>query len=59
MKDFFELQLNIPRLRKGLHFLGDLRQKSFKIAQWPKGFFLQPAKTGTVTLEQLVAMFFH
>ena len=39
-------------------FLGDLRGKSFKIAQWPKGFFAQQAKTGTVTWEQLVAMFF-
>ena len=38
--------------------LGDLREKSFKIVLWPKGFFLQPAKTGTVTWEQLVAMFF-
>ena len=39
--------------------LGNLREKSFKITQWPKGFFVQPAKTGTVTWEQLVAMFFH
>ena len=38
--------------------LGDLKEESFKIGQWPKGFFVQPAKTGTVTLEQLVAMFF-
>ena len=38
--------------------LGDLSEKSFKIAWWPKGFFVQPAKTGTVTWEQLVAMFF-
>ena len=26
--------------------------------QWPKGFFVQPAKTGMVTWEQLVTMFF-
>ena len=32
--------------------------KSFKITYWPKGFFVQPAKTGTATLEQLEAMFF-
>ena len=38
--------------------LGDLREKNFKIAQWPKGFFVQPAKTGAVALEQLVAMLF-
>ena len=38
--------------------LGDLRGKTFKIARWPKGFFVQPAKTGTVTWEQLVAMLF-
>ena len=38
--------------------LGDLRDKNFKIVSWPKSFFVQPAKTGTVTLEQLVAMFF-
>ena len=37
---------------------GDLREKSFKIASWPKGFFVQPAKTETVTWEQLVAMIF-
>ena len=36
----------------------DLREESFKIALWSKGFFVQPAKTGTVTWEQLVAMFF-
>ena len=41
---------------KDLIVLGDLREKSFKI-EWPKGFFVQPAKTGTVTWEQLVAMF--
>ena len=41
-------------------FLGDLSEKSFKIAWWPEGTFVQPAKTGTVTWEQLVAMlFFH
>ena len=28
------------------------------IAQWPEGFFVQQAKTGTVTWEQLVAMLF-
>ena len=38
--------------------LGDLREKSFKTALWPKGFFVQLAETGTVTWEQLVAMFF-
>ena len=38
--------------------LCDLREKSFKLAWWPKGFFVQPAKTGTVTWEQLVVMFF-
>ena len=38
--------------------LGDLREKSFKIVQWPKGFFVQPAKTGTAIWEQLVAMVF-
>ena len=38
--------------------LGDLSEKSFKIAQWPKIFFVQRAKRGTVTWEQLVAMFF-
>ena len=32
--------------------------ENFKIAQWPKGFFVQPAITRTVTWEQLVAMFF-
>ena len=37
--------------------LGDLREKSFKIAYWPKRFFVQPAKTRTVTWEQLVAIF--
>ena len=37
--------------------LGDLSEKSFKIAQWPKGLFVQPAKTGAVTCEQIVAMF--
>ena len=26
--------------------------------KWPKGFFVQPDKTGTVTREQLAAMFF-
>ena len=40
-------------------FLSDMRGKSFKIACWPKGFFSEPAKTVTVTWEQLVAMFFH
>ena len=30
----------------------------FKSSWWPKGFFVPPAKTGTVTWEQLVAMFF-
>ena len=29
--------------------LGDLREKSFKKALWPKGFFVQLSKTGTVT----------
>ena len=43
---------------KFVNQLDHLREKSFKIAQWPKGFFVQPAKTGTVTWEQLVAMFF-
>ena len=44
-----------PFLKK-VSVLGDLREKSFKMA----GFFVQPAKTGTVTWEQLlVAMFFH
>ena len=38
-----------------MYLLGDLREKSFKIAYWPKGFFVQPAKTGAVTWEQLVA----
>ena len=38
--------------------LGDLREKSFKIVQWPNGFFVQPAKTGTVTWEQLVTTYF-
>ena len=37
---------------------GDLREKNFNIAQWSKGFFVQPAKTGTVTWEQLAAVFF-
>ena len=40
------------------YLLGDLREKSFKTAQWPMGFFAQPAKTGTVTWEQLVSMLF-
>ena len=43
---------------KACHLLGDLREKSFKIALWPKGSFVQPAKTGTVTWELLVVMFF-
>ena len=38
--------------------LNDMREEGFKIAWWPKGFFIEPAKTGTVTWEQLVAMFF-
>ena len=33
--------------------LGDLREKSFKIAWWPKGFFVQPAEAEPVTREQL------
>ena len=37
--------------------LGDLREKSFKIAWWPKGSFVQIAKTGTVTWEQSVVIF--
>ena len=37
--------------------LGDLREKSFKIVHWSKGFFAQPAKTGTATWEQLLTMF--
>ena len=39
--------------------LSDLRRKSFKIALWPKGFFVQLSKTRTVTWKQLVAVFFH
>ena len=38
--------------------LDDPREKSFKIAQWPKSFFVQPAEIGTVTWEQLVEIFF-
>ena len=38
--------------------LSDVRKNSFMIAQWPEGFFVQQAKTGTVTWEQLVAMLF-
>ena len=26
------------------------------VVQWPKGFFVQPAKTGTDTWEQLAAI---
>ena len=37
--------------------LSDLRG-SFKIALWPKGFFVQLSKTGTLTWDQLVARFF-
>ena len=47
--------ISIPRTAQGNASLkliggtlGDLREKSFKIALWPKGFFVQPAKTGTV-----------
>ena len=49
--------LNIARASAFL--LGDLRGKSFKVAWWPKGFFVRPAKTGTVTWERSVAMFFY
>ena len=38
--------------------LGNLRGKSFKMAQWPEGFFVQPARTVTATWEQFVAMIF-
>ena len=36
---------------------GDLRKK-FQNSVVAKGFFVQPPKTGTVTWEQLVPMFF-
>ena len=53
--------LSFPRFSKYRsvpQVLGDPRENRFKIVQWAKGFFAQPAKTGTVTWEQLVAMFF-
>ena len=37
--------------------LGDLREKMFKRAWWPKCFFVKPSKARAVTLEQLVAIF--
>ena len=37
--------------------LGDLKKK-FQNSVVAKGFFVQPAKTGTVTWEQLFAIFF-
>ena len=40
-----------------LYLLGDLREKFFKKAWWPKCFFVKPSKARTVTIEQLVAMF--
>ena len=46
----------IPTTR--LTLLDDLREKCFRIPWWSKGFFIEPAKTGTVAWEQLVAMFF-
>ena len=57
--DSSQIENESPEKQKGcLSPLGDLREKSFKIAWWPKGFSVQPAKIGTVTGEQLVAMFF-
>ena len=41
-----------------MDFLGDLRGKKFQDSLVAKGFLVQPTKTGTVTWEQLVAMFF-
>ena len=38
--------------------LGDMSEKSLKIEKWTKGFFVQPAKTGHVTWEQLDALLF-
>ena len=37
--------------------LGDLEEKIVKTARWPKCFFVKPAETITVTLEQLIAVF--
>ena len=37
--------------------LGDLEEKFFKIAQWPKRFFLKPTKTITVPTQEVVAVF--
>ena len=52
-----EIKQNTTTLMDSVNALGDLREKSFNIAYWPKGFFVQPGKTGTVTWEQLVAMY--